>query len=148
MKKWEDIVKDKLAGYESALPEGSLADFRARRSQVESAAGTRRFPLAWVLVPALAAGLAAVLLLHKPGIAEEGIQVIQQPSAPVAIVPDSTVDNGTMESTETAVQNEKADFEKYVAHKLGKLQKSLDRDQLREIFLNIYANPVLSKELL
>ena len=108
MKKWEDIVKDKLAGYESALPEGSLADFRARRSQVESAAGTRRFPLAWVLVPALAAGLAAVLLLHKPGIAEEGIQVIQQPSAPVAIVPDSTVDNGTMESTETAVQNETA----------------------------------------
>ena len=43
---------------------------------------------------------------------------------------------------------QKADFEKYVAHKIGKLQKSLDRDQLREIFLNIYANPVLSKERL
>ena len=41
---------------------------------------------------------------------------------------------------------QKADFEKYVAHKIGKLQKSLDRDQLKEIFLNIYANPVLSKE--
>jgi hypothetical protein len=43
---------------------------------------------------------------------------------------------------------QKADFERYVDHKLGKLQKSLDRTQLREIFLNIYANPVLSRERL
>lgn len=109
MKKWEDIVKDKLAGYESALPEGSLADFRARRNKADSAAGTNRFPLAWVLVPALAAGLAAVLLLHKPGVAEEGIQVIQQPSAPVAIVPDSNIETDTMEFTESVEPVETAE---------------------------------------
>ena len=43
---------------------------------------------------------------------------------------------------------QKADFEKYVDHKLGKLPKTLDRDQLRDIFLRIYSNPVLSKERL
>ena len=109
MKKWEDIVKDKLEGYESALPEGSLAEFRARRNQADSAAGTRRFPLAWVLVPALAAGLAAVLLLRNPAAPEDGVQIVQQPSAPVALAPDSSVDNGTIEPAESAVQKETAE---------------------------------------
>ena len=48
MKNWEDIIKDKLEGYESPLPEGSLAEFRSRREAAaagarrEAAAGTRR----------------------------------------------------------------------------------------------------------
>ena len=33
MRKWEDIVKERLEGYESALPAGSFADFRARRAE-------------------------------------------------------------------------------------------------------------------
>ena len=56
MRKWEDIVKDKLGGYESNLPEDSLAAFHARRAS----AGTmkaKRFPLVWAIVPAIAAGL-------------------------------------------------------------------------------------------
>ena len=54
--------------------------------------------------------------------------------------------HGTDKYSSQYTLQQKADFEKYVAHKIGKLQKSLDRTQLREIFLNIYANPVLSKE--
>lgn len=39
-------------------------------------------------------------------------------------------------------------FTEYVEHQLDLVEKSLNRNDLREIFLNIYANPVLSKELL
>ena len=56
--------------------------------------------------------------------------------------------HGTDKYSSQDTLQQKADFEKYVAHKIGKLQKSLDRTQLREIFLNIYANPVLSRERL
>ena len=37
------------------------------------------------------------------------------------------------------------DFEKYIAHKLGKLERRLDQAELRKIFLGIYANPVDAK---
>ena len=57
MRKWEDIVKDKLGGYESNLPEDSLAAFHARRAAV-GATKTKRFPLVWAVVPAIAARLA------------------------------------------------------------------------------------------
>ena len=38
------------------------------------------------------------------------------------------------------------DFEKYIAHKLGKLERRLDQDELRKIFLGIYAGPVDAKK--
>ena len=41
-----------------------------------------------------------------------------------------------------------AAFEKYVAHKLGKLERRLDRAELRKIFLGIYADPVDAKQAL
>ena len=41
-----------------------------------------------------------------------------------------------------------AGFETYIAHKLGKLERRLDRQALREIFLGIYAGPVDSALLL
>ena len=44
MRKWEDIVKDKLGGYESNLPEDSLAAFHARRATA-GATKAKRFPL-------------------------------------------------------------------------------------------------------
>ena len=53
---------------------------------------------------------------------------------------------GTDKYSSMYTLQQKADFEQYVAHKLGKMQKSLDRTQLRDIFLRIYSNPVLSKE--
>ena len=98
MRKWEDIVKDKLGGYESNLPEDSLAAFHARRAS----AGTmkaKRFPLVWAIVPAIAAGLAAVLLLRKPTVPEEGIQMIPQPVETYSQVDDS-LDTATPPATE------------------------------------------------
>ena len=102
MKNWDEIVKDKLEGYGSALPEGSLSDFRSRRSGAPVKSGmtdetvmagrpaARRFPLVWVLAPALAAGLAAVLLLRQPSAKEGGVQVVPQPSeAPASVVAEA-----------------------------------------------------------
>ena len=39
-------------------------------------------------------------------------------------------------------------FKKYMEHRLNKVERSLDREELRDIFLKIYSNPVLSKEQL
>ena len=41
-----------------------------------------------------------------------------------------------------------AAFEKYIGHKLGKLERRLDRAELRKIFLGIYAGPVDAKRSL
>ena len=94
MKQWEDIVKDKLEGYDSPLPEGSLADFRTLRDAVAPA--KKRRPLVWSMAAAtaLAAGLAAVLFLRQPTIPEDAIQLVPQPAAPVAMdtVPADTID--------------------------------------------------------
>ena len=90
MKNWEDIIKDKLEGYESPLPEGSLAEFHARREAAGSPAPSRRSPLIWIVPAAVAAGLAAFLFLGKPGTTDEGIRTIQQPTTTIAAVTDST----------------------------------------------------------
>lgn len=37
-------------------------------------------------------------------------------------------------------------FKKYTEHKLGKLERKLDRNALRDIFWHIYGNPVVAKE--
>lgn len=93
MKTWEDIFKDKLKGREIPLPEESLVEFRAKLDGAASAQTEKRFPLAWAFAAVVAAGLAAVLLLHKPAMPEGDIQIIQKPSAPIAVVTDSiTVD--------------------------------------------------------
>ena len=101
MRKWEDIVKDKLEGYESNLPEDSLAAFHARRDAA-SATKAKRFPFAWALVPAIAAGLAAILLLRKLTIPEDGIQVIPQPVEVYGQVDDS-LDMATLPVTEPLI---------------------------------------------
>ena len=97
MRKWEDIVKDKLGGYESNLPEDSLAAFHARRATA-GATKAKRFPFVWALVPAIAAGLAAILLLRKPTVPEDGIQMIPQPVETYSQVDDS-LDTATPPAT-------------------------------------------------
>lgn len=101
MRKWEDIVKDKLGGYESNLPEDSLAAFHARRAAV-GATKAKRFPLVWAVAPAIAAGLAAVLLLRKPTVPEDGIQLIPQPVETYSQVDDS-LDTATPPATEPLI---------------------------------------------
>ena len=90
MSKWEDIVKERLEASDRTLPEGAFAEFRALRAGAGPAPAAKRFPLVWALVPAVAAGLAAVLLLRQPGEPGEDLQVIRQPAAPVVAVSDST----------------------------------------------------------
>jgi len=103
MRKWEDIVRDKLEGYESNLPEDSLAAFHARRATA-GATKAKRFPLIWAIVPAIAAGLAAVLLLRKPTVPEEGIQRIPQPVEVYGQVDDSLDTVTPLEATPLIVQ--------------------------------------------
>ena len=91
MKKWEDIVRDKLEEADGALPESVFAQFQARRNASASAPAPKRLPLVWLAIPAVAAALAAVLLLRQPAaVPDSGIQLIQQPSTPFAAVPVST----------------------------------------------------------
>ena len=90
MRKWEDIVKDKMEEFDEALPDSVFAQFHAMRSGAALAPAPKRFPLGWALMPAVAAGLAAVLFLRQPSTPDNGIQIIQQPVQPVAVVSDST----------------------------------------------------------
>ena len=96
MKKWEDIIKDKLGRYESPLPEGSLAAFRAKRDGI---AGTRHFPLGWVLAATGAAAMATVLLFRQPGSPEDSIRIIQQPVVPVAVIPEPAEQSDPVQPT-------------------------------------------------
>ena len=90
MKKWEDIIKDKLEEPDGALPENVFAEFHARLDGALPAPAQKRFPLVWVVAAAAAACLAAVLFLRHSSSPDDGIQIIQQPATPLATVVDST----------------------------------------------------------
>ena len=106
MKTWENIIKDKLERTDAALPESLFTEFLTRLDAsgspavavpaVRPAAWHR--PLLWALVPAAAAGLAALLFLHKPSLPGDGIQVAQQPPAPVAAVADTVKSEEPLQS--------------------------------------------------
>ena len=98
MRKWEDIVKDKLEEPDGALPESVFDEFHARFDGAESTRLTKRFPLVWAIVPAIAAGLAAVLLLRSPKAPEEKIEPVRQ--APMAQV-QTTVDTNADSQVDT-----------------------------------------------
>lgn len=64
MKRFEDLIRDKLAGYESSLPEGSLAKFDQKLDAVPGGNSHSGRPSPyWVLLPVLAAGLALFFIL-------------------------------------------------------------------------------------
>ena len=127
MRKWEDIVKDKMEEPEGALPESVFAEFRSRRDAVAAAPAPKRFPLVWVVVPAIAAGLAAILLLQKPSVPEGDIQIIQQPSAPVAVVTDTTTINEPEQTTPLIAQ---VVMQKVVRQSVVKPQELVDCDNI------------------
>ncbi len=89
MRKWEDIVKERLEEPDGALPESVFDEFHARFDGAGSTRSTKRFPLVWAIVPAIAAGLAAVLLLRKPTVPEDGVQLIPQSVETYSQVDDS-----------------------------------------------------------
>ena len=89
MRKWEDIVKDKLEETENSLPKSVFSEFQTRLDGVETSPQKMRY-LGWVITAtAVAAGLVAVLILRHPDPTEDGIQIVQQTSVPVAHSPES-----------------------------------------------------------
>ena len=98
MEDWIDIVKERLQDAQATLPPNDWEEFEA-----SSLPARRTHVLPW-LIPALAvaAGLAAVLFLRHPIVPDDGIQVVQQTSAPVAVVQD-TADVDELEIPSTIV---------------------------------------------
>ena len=64
MRKWEDIVREELEEYESALPEGSLDSWRALRDN-PAPVTAKHSPFGWAIASVVAAGIAAVLFLAR-----------------------------------------------------------------------------------
>ena len=85
MSSWEEIIRDRLERREIALPEGSLAGFRARLDGSGQTPAARRFPFAWVMTAVAFVGLAVFLILRNPDVQEEVVPLVQQP--PVNLVP-------------------------------------------------------------
>ncbi len=85
MEEWIDIVKERLQDAQATLPPNDWEEFEA-----SSLPARRPRVLPWQ-IPALAvaAGLAAVIFLRQPTAPADGIQVVRQPSAPVAVVADT-----------------------------------------------------------
>ena len=92
MKQWEDILKERLEGYKSTLPEGSYAEFQKLREAGKAAPRKKAYPLVWAAAVAVAASLAAVLFLRQPKLPEDGVQLVQQQPVEVQVpVADSLV---------------------------------------------------------
>jgi hypothetical protein len=56
--------------------------------------------------------------------------------------------NGTSKYSSEYTPEDKEKFSSYIEGQLDKAEKSLDRDELRDILLHIYGNPVSTKEAL
>lgn len=84
MRKWEDIIREKMEESEWTLPESVYAEFRSRRDAAAQAPGRKRVPQLWLAIPAVAAVLAAVLLLHRPAEPGDGFQVVHPARGTVA----------------------------------------------------------------
>ena len=54
--------------------------------------------------------------------------------------------NGTTKYSDHYGPEDVESFKAYTEHKLRRTERGLDRDELRKIFLGIYANPVATKE--
>ena len=91
MRNWEDIIKDKMEEVEGALPEGAFAEFQARRSGASPSSTPKRSPLLWAMVPAVAAGLAAVLFLLPVQMPEDSIQIVEVADNAITRVSDSLI---------------------------------------------------------
>ena len=86
MKQLEDRIKDRLEGYESKLPEGDLAEFKALLD-ASPTAGKKRSPayLAWFAPVAVVAGL-ALFFLSGLGPQQDIIHVVDGSSMVAGVV--------------------------------------------------------------
>ena len=104
MRKWEDIVRDKMEEPEGELPESVFAEFQARRDA--AAPAPKRVSPLWLLAPAMAAALTAVLILQKPAMSERDALVAQQEPALVA---DAAVSEDSTDTAQDAISADSTD---------------------------------------
>ena len=92
MKQLEDRIKDRLEGYESRLPEGDLAEFKALL-EASAPAGHKRSPayLSWLAPVAVAAGLALFFILRQDP-QSDMIQVVDGSSLVADVLETSPVE--------------------------------------------------------
>ncbi|MBS7288993.1 MAG: hypothetical protein KIG56_00185 [Bacteroidales bacterium] len=103
MKQLEDRIKDRLEGYESKLPEGDLAEFKALLD-ASATAGKKRSPayLAWFAPVAVVAGL-ALFFLSGHGPQQDMIHVVDGSSL-VADVVEAQPEVAEMMETEPVAE--------------------------------------------
>lgn len=87
MNNWEDNIRDMLEGYESPLPEGSLAEFHARRKATAKAASIKRLWPVW-LATAAAAAICVPLFLNHSHEKVSDLQTINQSPEDMVIEAD------------------------------------------------------------
>lgn len=87
MKTWEDIIKERMVGYESPLPEGCFAEFQAMRDKAGRATPFKRIWPILIASAAAAAGVSAFLYFRNPDVREEGLPAIPQTAGEVAVKP-------------------------------------------------------------
>ena len=91
MRKWEDIVRDKMEEPDGALPEGVFAEFQARLSGAAPAITRKHIRLLWVVATATAAALAAVMFIRQEPPAGSGLKnFLQTLSLPSRILRSRT----------------------------------------------------------
>ena len=87
MKKWEDIIKERLEEYDCTPPEGSLEAFHQLREAKSAFPGKKGIPWRWILVPAMVSASLAVFLIHH-GLQPSGTNPQIIPQAVVTNQPD------------------------------------------------------------
>lgn len=107
MKQLEDIIKDRLEGYESSLPEGDRAEFNALLD-ASAKAEKKRGPayLAWLAPLAAAAGL-ALFFVFEHSSQQESIQVVDGSSLVADVAKAESLEDVIMDLSMPSGLNEK-----------------------------------------
>lgn len=126
MKRWEDIIKEKLEGYESPLPEGVFAGMH---TLVKGAVPVNKgIPVLWALVAAVAAALAIVFFIPRAEKANEDIQFVQRSEEQTFPLPES--ESSSVEHITTVVAKSNSSL---VAREVQPEQTVVSQEPAKEI---------------
>ena len=107
MKKWEDIIKEKIEEPDGTLPESVFDEFRARRDSAAPGKTPKSLPMRWIGAGAAAAAvIAAFLFLHRQDDTDNGTGRLLQHTATVA---EAVGAAGTVAAAEAAVATSAAE---------------------------------------
>ena len=93
MKELEEKIKDRVEGYESNLPDGDFAEFKALLDHSAATSNKRKMAyLAWLAPATVAAGLALFFIL-RPSTGTDPIQSIYNGSIVAQVIEPVTIDD-------------------------------------------------------